>query len=157
GLLCQRESARFAWIQQQQGGSVTMMCRILKVSRNGYYDWLGRPASVRALRHDELARQIQRIHQESRGLYGSPRVHQELLAQGVKVSLNTVAKIMKALGLCSRIRRKFKPRTTDSAHGLPVAGNLLARQFNPLSLNLSWCSDITYIFTGEGTLYLAVV
>ena len=133
------------------------MCQILKVSRNGYYDWLGRPASTAATRRQKLAGQIREAHLKSRGLYGSPRVHQELLAQGVKVSLNTVAKIMKKQEIRSKMHRKFKPRTTDSTHGLPVARNLLARQFNPLSLNLSWCCDITYIFTDEGTLYLAAV
>jgi transposase InsO family protein len=134
-----------------------MMCQVLKVSRTGYYDWLDRPASSTALRHEALGGQIKEAHQRSHGLYGSPRVHQELLAQGVKVSLNTVAKVMNKRGIRSKMHRKFKPRTTDSQHGMPVAKNLLARQFNPLSLNLSWCSDITYIFTDQGTLYLAVV
>jgi putative transposase len=134
-----------------------MMCRILQVSRNGYYDWRKRSASFTVRRREELAAKIREAHAKSRGLYGSPRVHQELLAQGVKVGINTVARIMKKQGIRSKMHRKFKPRTTDSSHGLKVAENLLARQFNPLSPNLSWCSDITYIFTGEGTLYLAAV
>ena len=133
------------------------MCRILKVSRTDYYDWRDHPASTAAGRREELAGQIRQAHEASRRIYGSPRVHQELLAQGVTASLNLVARIMKKLQIRSKMHRKFKPRTTDSSHGLPVAQNLLARQFNPLSLNLSWCCDITYIFTDQGTLYLAVV
>ena len=133
------------------------MCRILEVSRNGFYDWRNRPASDRTTRRQELTAQIRQAHGQSRGLYGSPRVHQEVLARGLKACVNTVAKIMKKEGIRSRIHKKFKPRTTDSAHGLPVSGNLLARQFNPSTINRAWCCDITYIFTDEGTMYLAAV
>src|SRR5947209_5306820 len=100
-----------------------MMCGLLEVSRGGFYAWGRRPESRRARRHEALAVEIRRAHLNSRGLYGSPRVHQELLAGGVKVCVNTVAKVMRGQGIRSKIHRKFKPRTTDSAHGLPVSKN----------------------------------
>ena len=134
-----------------------MMCELFNVSRSGYYVWRNRPVSARAQRHEELVGQIHQAHAGSGGLYGSPRVHQELLAGGIKVCQKTVAKVMKAQGIRSKIHKKFKPRTTDSSHGLPVAENLLNRQFQQALPNRAWCSDLTYIFTDEGVLYLAAV
>jgi putative transposase len=134
-----------------------MMCDMLEVSRSGYYAWRKRPASKRSARRQSLAGEIRRAHAASRGLYGSPRVHQELLAQGTKVALNTVAKVMKEAAIRSKMHKKFKPRTTDSRHGLAVAHNLLDRQFKQALPNVAWCCDITYVFTDEGILYLAAV
>jgi transposase InsO family protein len=133
------------------------MCRLLKVSRAGYYAWRDRPVSAQACRRAALTAQIHRVHAASRGLYGSPRVQQELAAGAVKVCRNTVAKLMRQEQLRSRIYRKFRPRTTDSSHGLPVAANHLQRQFGQALPNRAWCMDITYIQTGEGMLYLAAV
>ena len=133
------------------------MCPMLKVSRSGYYAWRNRPLCPRALRQQQLVGEIRRAHADSRGLYGSPRVHRQVMSRGVKVCVNTVAKVMQKQALRSKIHKKFKPRTTDSSHGLPVAGNVLARQFNQALPDQAWCCDITYIFTAEGILYLAAV
>jgi putative transposase len=133
------------------------MCEMLQVSRAGYYAWRKRPRSSRSLRRELLAAEIRRASLKSHGLYGSPRVHRELLDGGVKACLNTVAKVMQREGIGSRIYKKFKPRTTDSRHGLAVAENVLARQFSQALPNSAWCADITYIATGEGVLYLAAV
>jgi putative transposase len=134
-----------------------MMCGLLNVSRSGYYAWLHRPVSLRAARRQEIAGEIRRAHMDSKALYGSPRIHQDLLGRGIKVCVNTVAKVMKQEHIRSKIHKKFKPRTTDSAHGLPVQENLLARRFNLALPDQGWCCDITYIDTDEGVLYLAVV
>jgi len=97
------------------------------------------------------------IHQEFRQVYGSPRMHRELRARGFVCSLNRVARLMREHGLCARQRRKWRPATTDSGHTLPVAPNLLGRQFTVAQPNRVWVADITYIPTKEGWLYLAVV
>jgi transposase InsO family protein len=134
-----------------------MMCDLLEVSRSGYYAWRTRPRSVRASRRETLAVEIRRAHLESRELYGSPRIHQELLAHGHSACLNTVARIMHQQGIRSKIHRRFNPRTTDSSHGMPVAENLLNRQFQRPAPNQAWCCDITYVHTDEGMLYLAAI
>jgi transposase InsO family protein len=130
---------------------------MLNVSRSGYYAWRHRPVCRRALRHQQLVGEIRRAHLESRQLYGSPRVHREVTSRGLSVCVNTVAKLMHRQALRSKIHKKFKPRTTDSSHGLPVAQNVLDRQFHQALPDQAWCCDITYIFTGEGILYLAAV
>jgi transposase InsO family protein len=130
---------------------------MLEVSRTGYYDWHQRPPSARAVRQEELVVQIRRVHAASRGLYGSPRVQQELAAEQIKVSRKTVAKLMQQQEIRSKIHKKFKVRTTESSHGLPVAANRLDRQFHQPLPNRAWCMDITYIPTDEGVLYLAAV
>jgi transposase InsO family protein len=134
-----------------------MMCDLLQVSRAGYYAWKNRPVSPRALRREALSAEICRAHADSRGLYGSPRIHQEVIAGGTPACVNTVAKVMREQGLCSKIHRKFVVRTTQSAHSMPVARNVLDRQFNQPLPDRAWCADITYIHTGEGVLYLAAV
>jgi putative transposase len=133
------------------------MCPVLNVSRSGYYAWRNRPLCARALRQAQLAGEIRRAHLDSRQLYGSPRVHREVVSRGIKVCVNTVAKVMRKQVIRSKIHRKFKPRTTNSSHGLPVAGNVLARRFHQALPDKAWCTDITYIFTEEGILYLAAV
>jgi putative transposase len=143
--------------QQKKSYEVKMMCRSLKVSRAGYYRWLKRPVSPAELRRKELIQRIRLAHEESRGIYGSPRVHAELLEQEVKVCVNTVAKLMKEAGIRSKIRRRFVVATTDSGHGRPVMKNLLNQQFQAALPNQKWCCDITYIPTGEGYLFLAAV
>lgn len=132
-------------------------CEVLGVSRSGYYAWLGRPASGRATRREDLAAKIADVHRENRGVYGSPRVHRVLEAQGVEACENTVADIMREREIRARAKRKFVPRTTDSEHGRPVVENVLDREFEAELPNQKWVVDITYIPTGEGWLYLAGV
>ena len=133
------------------------MCQVLQVSRSGYYAWTRRPPSDRAQRRAELVEQIRTAHQQSNGTYGSPRVHAELTEQQVEVCVNTVAKLMKEEGICSRRRQRFVVHTTDANHDLPVAPNLLDRQFDAELPDQKWCCDITYVPTAEGFLYLAAV
>jgi transposase InsO family protein len=136
---------------------VTICCQVLEVSRSGYYAWLDRPASDRESRREQLAEKIQAVHEENRRVYGSPRVYHALLAQGESVSENTVAKLMKQRQIRAKSKKKFVPKTTDSAHDQPLAKNLLNRDFGASSLNSKWAVDITYIPTDEGWLYLAGV
>lgn len=149
---------KFAIIKDHlQEFPVERCCDVLSVSRSGYYDFISRPRSPRELRREELALKITRVHEEHRRVYGSPRVHRVLLAQGEKACLNTVAKVMAQHGVRARIKRKFVPRTTDSAHAQPMAKNLLAREFSAAGPDRKWVVDITYIPTDEGWLYLAGV
>lgn len=132
-------------------------CDALEVSRSGYYAWRDRPASEQSQRRTALAVKIRIVHADNRGVYGSPRVWKVLKAAGESVSRNTVAKVMRAQGLRGKVKRKFVPRTTDSAHAQPIAPNVLARQFTAAAPNRKWAGDITYIPTDEGWLYLAGV
>jgi transposase InsO family protein len=133
------------------------MCEVLEVSRAGYYAWTRRPPSSQRQRREELVEQIRLSHQESDAVYGSPRVHRDLLAQGIQVCRNTVARLMKARQIRSKIKRRFVVQTTDSQHDHPIAPNHLNRCFNQDGPDRVWTSDITYIPTQEGFLYLAVV
>ena len=149
---------KFSFIQKNLSEfSVEAACDTLAVSRSGYYAWLKRPQSPRAKRREELAVKIQAVHQENRKVYGSPRILKALKAQGESVCENTVAKVMRAGRIRARTKRKFVPRTTDSRHDRPVAGNVLDRQFTAPLPNQKWAVDITYIPTDEGWLYLAGV
>lgn len=137
---------------------VDACCGVLGVSRSGYYARLGRPASARARRREELAVKIEAVHEQNRKVYGSPRVCRVLKAQGESVCENTVADIMKERQIRAKRKRKFVPRTTDSTHQQPVADNVLDRQFDSAPLpDQKWAVDITYVPTGEGWLYLAGV
>lgn len=149
---------KFAFIKDHLGCfPLKTVCRTLQVSRAGYYAWRGRSPSARSLRRDDLAAKIRSIHQENRSVYGSPRVYQVLLAEGERVSENTVAKVMRQERIRARTKRKFIPRTTDSCHVQAVAENVLDRQFTVEAPNRTWAVDITYIPTDEGWLYLAGV
>lgn len=137
---------------------MNVMCDTLDVTRGGYYRSLGRAPSASAVRRAELVGQIRRAHAGSRGLYGSPRVTAELKASGITVGENTVARLMSEHQIRSKVTAaRFRVRTTDSDHPNPVAPNLLGRDFSADQLNRKWATDITYIPTGEGTLYLAAV
>lgn len=140
---------------------VATMCRVLRVSRSGYYDWVDRPASPRRQRQAQLTEQIRAAHAASRQLYGSPRVAAELKARGVRVCQNTVARYMRAAGIAGRARKRFVVRTTDARHEHAVAANALNRRFDADDWpkpNRAWCTDITCIWTGQqGWLYLAAV
>jgi putative transposase len=135
---------------------VRLLCDALGVSPAGYYAWRDRPASDRQQRHDALLVEIRAIHAEFQARYGSPRVHAELVARGQECCVNTVARLMQENGIAAKTARKFRC-TTDSNHDLPVAENLLDRQFDPEAPNEAWVADITYIPTREGWLYLAAV
>jgi putative transposase len=149
---------KFAFIKDHQDTfDIRIMCAVLAVSRAGYYAWCDRPASARATRRHELAMRIKSVHERHRGVYGSPRVHQALLAEGESVSANTVAEVMRESGIRAKRKRRFVPKTTDSNHAAPVAKNVLDRQFKAEGPNQKWAADITYIPTDEGWLYLAGV
>jgi putative transposase len=149
---------KFAFIQARLPDyPVEVCCDVLSVSRAGYYAFRGRPLSPRQQRHEALAVKIKAVHEENRRVYGSPRIHQALKAQGEKVCQNTVAKVMQERQIRAKTKRKFVPRTTDSQHQQPVAPNLLDRQFQAAKPNTKWATDITYIPTAEGWLYLAGV
>ena len=133
-----------------------VMCHVLRVSRSGYYAWLSRPESQRSLANRQLLSQIRIVHNRNRRLYGSPRVTAELRAEGCRCGENRVARLMREHGIRARTVRKFKV-TTDSKHNFPVAPNLLKREFTVDRPNAVWVSDISYIWTSEGWLYLAGV
>ena len=138
---------------------VRLMCPLLEVSPSGYYAWCKRPPSERAIADERLLLNIRIAHAKSDGDYGAPRVHRELKDEGIHVGPKRVARLMREHGLKGRAPRRTRPRTTDSAHDHPIAPNLLARQFdvNGVKLNQVWVSDITYVPTQEGWLYLAAV
>jgi putative transposase len=148
---------KFAFIAEEKAAfPVTVLCRTLAVSRAGFYAAQARPPAARARADAQLAVEIAAIHGESRQRYGSPRVHAELRARGQGVSRKRVARLMRHRGLAARRRRRFRV-TTDSRHAFPVAANVLARQFAAPAPDTVWVTDITYIPTGEGWLYLAVI
>jgi len=132
------------------------MCRVLGVSRSGFYAWRSRGASAAEVRREELTAEVKAIHEEVKARYGSPRIHAELVANGHACSANFVAKVMREAGIAAKTKRKFR-QTTDSNHSMPVAENVLDREFDPEEPNTRWCADITYVPTREGWLYLAVV
>lgn len=136
---------------------MSVMCDTLGVTRGGYYAHATRPPSVRSARQAELLRRVREAPAGSGGLYGSPRVTAELRAGGMVVSEKAVAGLMRRHGIRSETARKFRPRTTDSGYGRPVAEDLLGRDFSAGAPDRKWCSDITYIPTDEGYLYLAAV
>ncbi|MDX9806114.1 MAG: IS3 family transposase [bacterium] len=136
--------------------TVAEMASHLGVNVSGYYSWLNRIPSSRAVKRAELEDRVKKIFFESHETYGSPRVYCELTRDGEECSLNTVAYIMRKLGLVAKAGRKFKV-TTDSDHPYPPSPNLLAQQFNAASPDEKWLSDITYIRTDEGWLYLCVI
>jgi putative transposase len=133
------------------------MCEVLEVSRSGYYAWIKRPPSATEKRQEEVTQAIVQIHQGPRRAYGSPRVWMELAEQGIKVCVNTVAKLMKQAQIRSIMQKRFVVQTTDSNHDRPVADNLLERDFQARKPDQKWCCDITYIPTDEGFLYVAAV
>ena len=135
---------------------VETMCRVLKVSRTAYYRWLIRPVSRRKEQDKIIKEQIVKIYKESRKTYGSPRIRRKLEKQGIHCGKKRVERLMREADIQAIQRRKFKV-TTDSKHNLPVAENILNRNFDACGPNISWASDITYISTDEGWLYLAAV
>ena len=151
---------RFAFVQTHADEHhVTTMCRVLQVSKAGYYAWVTRSPSEHATADEQLAEEIRKVHLKSRGTYGSPRVQEELKGKGQRHSRKRIARLMRARGLRAKTPRRFR-RTTDSRHSHPVAPNTLDRQFavdQVAAPNRVWASDITYLATREGWLYLAIV
>jgi transposase InsO family protein len=139
--------------------TILLLCEVFTVSCSGYYDWQKRRAEPgRRAREDQtLCADIQKIHDQSRQTYGSPRVLEELRKKGKHHGRNRVARLMKKKGLCGRQKGRYRVQTTDSSHDQPTAPNRLADAPSPTAPNQSWVTDITYIDTGEGWLYLAGV
>jgi transposase InsO family protein len=151
---------RYQFIQEHTSEfGVQEMCRVLGLSRSGYYAWLDRPASQHTQRDATLSDQIRLLYHESSARYGSPRIHRELQVQGIHCGQKRVARLMQEQQLSACQPRRFMA-TTDSAHGSPTAPNVLDRQYQVEAvprLNQVWAGDITYIPTAGGWLYLAVV
>jgi len=148
---------RFRFIfRHAQQFSIVMMCAALGVSRSGYYAWRKRLPSARAQANERLSTHIQTVFDWSRNTYGYRRIHAALVDQGVGCGRNRVARLMRLAGLQGRRRRRYQV-TTQSRHNLPVAPNRLARDFLALAPNQKWVSDITYVRTGQGWLFLAAI
>jgi putative transposase len=148
---------KFAFIAAEKAWApVSVLCKILDVSRSGFYASQERGPSVRVVEDKKLAVAVAAAHKIGRGTYGSPRVHEELQASGVAVSRKRVARIMSELGLEGRRKRPFIA-TTDSKHDLPVANNILDRKFEVAAPDVAWVTDITYVWTAEGWLYVAAI
>jgi len=137
--------------------SIRLLCQVLNVSRSGYYRWCRQPTSARRRRDSELAAQIAAAHRKGRGSYGAPRIVRELRDQGTRISQRRCARLMRELGLKGKKRHRRRPRTTDSRHGQPVAENLLAKRPAPTGPNQTWITDITYLRTEEGWLFVAAI
>jgi transposase InsO family protein len=151
---------RYACIQRHRGEfEVLLMCRVLEVTRSGFYAWLKSVPSARARTEERLRVKVLAVHEMSRGRYGSPRIHAELQARGERVSRKRIARLMSQEGLRGKKRRRFKV-TTNSNHTYPVAPNVLDRKFDVDEAggpDQVWAADITYVPTREGWLYLAIV
>ena len=148
---------KFAFISEERVAfPVAVLCRVLVVSTSGYYASIGRPPSLRARRDRELAVKVRRYYLASKRSYGSPRVHVDLQAEGQHVGRKRVARLMREQHLAARVRRRFRT-TTDSKHRFPVAANILARDFTATAPDQKWVTDITFLWTRQGWLYLAVI
>jgi putative transposase len=151
---------KYAWIHEHRDSfCLATMCRVLEVSASGYYDWIDRQPSPRAVRHERIQAAVRQVHAQSHGIYGSHKVAQELQNRDdlERACRNTVAAAMREMGLKSRAGKGFTPTTTqvDPAH--PPAPNLLERDFTASQPNRKWVTDITYLATAAGWVYLAVV
>jgi putative transposase len=141
--------------ENQSRYPVRLMSKLFSVSRSGYYNWSLREGKNNSEKL-KLSRAIEDIHRSSRGTYGSPRILAQLKALGFKVSKSRVERLMRELGVRAKTKKKFRI-TTDSKHNLPIAENILNRNFSPVGPNMAWAGDITYIWTREGWLFLAVI
>jgi len=135
---------------------VEKMCKVFQLSRSAYYAWQSGKSSKRETSNRALIKEIRIVYNNSKCTYGSPRIAKELTTQGILISKKRVAKLMKKEGIKSKIRKKYKV-TTDSNHKYPVAENLLSRNFYAETLATKWVSDITYIHTNQGWLYLTII
>ncbi|GAA4459065.1 hypothetical protein GCM10023189_32240 [Nibrella saemangeumensis] len=133
------------------------MCKVLNVSSSGYYYWRKNPVGARQQSQNQLVNHIRRVHTKSKSRYGSPRIADELREQGVKASRNRIARLMRKVGIRSIMYKKYRVQTTESNHDYPIAKNLLNREFTADKPGQKWVSDITYIATGQGWLYLTAI
>lgn len=148
---------RFARIDAEKGQwPIEAQCEVLGVSRSGYYAWKGRPEAPRAKADAELVVEIKAAHKVGRGAYGSPRVHRELRANGRRIGKKRVERLMRSEGIAARKKRRFH-HTTDSNHSHPIAPNILDRAFHVVLPNAAWVTDVTFVWTHEGWLYLAAI
>lgn len=150
-------AGRYAVIREEAtaGHSVKELCGLFEVSASGYYAWVGRKPSKRAVADRALIGHIEQAHAGSRGTYGSPRIAKTLRKQGLRCSRKRVARLMRQKGLHGAQKARYRPRTTDSRHDLPISPNRLAELPSVERINQVWVSDITYIPTLEGWMYLA--
>ena len=148
---------KYAWIESQRDClCVASMCRLLGVSKSGWYDWRSRPACRRSQDDARLAVELRARHVRHRGKYGRPRLTADLRAAGFAVNHKRVHRLMRREGLCARRPRRFV-RTTDSRHALALAPNILEQRFEASAPDRVWLADITYVATDEGWLYVAIV
>ena len=148
---------KFAFISEEKVAfPIAVLCRLLDVSPSGFYATQGRPKSPHALRDEVLSERVAAAHVASNRRYGSPRVHAELKAAGQRVGRKRVARLMREKALVARQRRRFRT-TTDSKHGFPIAPNVLARDFSASGPDEVWVTDITFLWTKQGWLYLAAI
>jgi putative transposase len=149
---------RYQLIKQLAGEhSVQALCRTLRVSRAGYYVWLRGRSSHRAQKDAQLSALLQQEHQQSRSTYGRPRLQARLRSLGHRHGGKRIARLMKAARLCGRPRRRFVPCTTQSNHSGPIAPNLLAQRNAPTMADEVWITDLTYVQTAEGWLYVSAI
>jgi len=148
---------KYAWIKEHSHEfPVSVMCKVLELGTSGFYDWQDRKPSRQQQRREQIAQAAARSYCESQRIYGYRKVYEDLREENIVCCKETVRRVMRQMGLYSRVKRKFVV-TTDSNHNLPVADNLLGRDFIAAKPNQKWVADITYIPTKEGWLYLAGV
>jgi putative transposase len=148
---------RFAFVDAERAQwPVAALCEMLEVSRSGYYAWTTRGEAPRVQADAEVVEEIRAAHEAGRGNYGSPRVVRALRKQGRRISKNRVARLMRKEGIIGRRKKRFR-KTTDSNHPDPIAPNVLERDFHVDLPNTAWVTDVTYVFTHQGWLYLAVI
>ncbi|NOJ50969.1 IS3 family transposase, partial [Bradyrhizobium sp. WSM 1744] len=156
--LCWSSEMRFRFIEDRRADyPVMIMCDVLGVSPAGYYAWRSRPESQRSAANRELIDDIRRVHRDTNGRYGSPRVHAELRAHGRGASRGRIERLMRRHGIRAIMAKPRRVRTTDSRHDLPIAPDLLERNFIATAPNQIWLADITYVETEQGWLYLATL
>jgi putative transposase len=149
---------RFRFIQDRRADyPVRIMCGVLGVSPAGYYAWRSRPESERSSANRDLVDEIKRVHRNTSGRYGSPRIRAELKAQGHGVSRGRIERLMRHHGIRAITAPTRRVRTTDSRHDFPIAPNLIGRNFTATAPNRMWLADITYVETAQGWLYLSTV
>lgn len=146
-------------LRQQERVDVKMSCEVLGVSRSGYYAWKGRPEALRSIENRSLTENMREIHEMSRGTYGAPRLMEQLKTQGRSCSRTRVARLMRAAGLSGVAKKKYRVKTTDSYHDLPIAERVFQVEEPstwPTRPNEVWVGDLTYVPTDEGWLFLTV-
>ncbi|WP_404944761.1 IS3 family transposase [Sagittula sp. P11] len=151
------KSMSFAFIDAEKASfPISRMCRVLDISQSGFFAWRGRPACQRQKQDMVHLAHIRTVFALSNGSYGSPRMHRDLIDEGHRIGRHRTARLMRENGLVARQKRRFK-RTTDSEHAWPIAQNLIAQDFSADAPDKKWGADISYIWTAQGWLYLAVV